>query len=296
MTTTTDKAESKPFLQTYFNAIAMIMGLIVVCALGWQFYKLEKISSSLATQSVGFKNEDEFNDAVANAFNKFVENKKRALAQEKLQKYTNAPATTANGKHIYGSSDARFTLVEFSDLECPYCKRFHDTPKQLVDASKGNVNWQWMHLPLGFHNPAAKDQAIASECVAEELGNRAFWAFLSDIFTLSRGNGQGVNNIVEVATDLGADKTKFLECMSSGRYENKIADHLQKAQSQGISGTPATVVVDNQTGKIQIVPGAQPPQAIMAVVGKLKAEAEEAAETPDGSTEPTATPILNPQG
>ena len=283
----------KPYFTSFaspFNVIILTIGIVFTALLGWQYFKLDQISKSLTNQSMAFKDEAEFNAAVAKAFNKFVDDKKKALTQEKLQKYTAAPSTVANGKHIYGSTDARFTLVEFSDMECPFCKRFHDTPKQIVDASKGNVNWQWMHLPLGFHNPAAKDEAIASECVAEELGNRAFWAFLGDVFSLSRGNGQGVANLSEVATDLGADKAKFLECISSGRFEDKVNEHVQKAQSQGIGGTPATVVVDNQTGKFQLVSGAQPAQALMAAIGKLKAEAEETAEDQNSSTAPQQDP------
>ena len=180
------------------------------------------------------------------------------------------------GKSIYGNVNARFTLVEFSDLECPFCKRFHETPKQLVDNSKGNVNWQWKHLPLGFHNPAAKRQAMAAECVREQKGNKAFWVFIDDVFQHSRGNGQGVPNLAALVEGVGADVDQVQECMSEGRYSDKIDQEAQQAANNGINGTPATFVVDNTTGKTQLLTGAQPPQAIMAAIRKMMAEQEEA--------------------
>ncbi|KGH30799.1 DsbA family protein [Comamonas testosteroni] len=285
----TSEPKAVQFRNAFINIFLPIFGLIIAGFLGWQLYKLNDITSSFGKgSSVSFKTEDEFNNAVAKAFNKIVEDKQKAMAQSKLQKFTAAPEFVPDGKHIYGSMDARYTLVEFSDLECPYCKRFHNTPKQLVDASKGNVNWQWMHYPLDFHNPAAADQAIASECISEQLGNRAFWAFLNDVFVQSRGNGQGVPNLAELATEIGADSNKFLECVGSGKYQQKIQEHMQKAAAQGIKATPATFVVDNHTGKMQLVAGAQPVQALMAAVSKLKAEAEEEAESQNGPGEQSA--------
>lgn len=286
----TNESKVVQFRISNLSIFLLALGMAITCFLGWQLYKLNAITNSFSGgSSVSFKTEDEFNSAVAKAFNKIVEDKQKAMAQTKLQKYTAAPEFVPDGKHIYGSIDARYTLVEFSDLECPYCKRFHNTPKQFVDASKGNVNWQWMHYPLDFHNPAAADQAIASECISEQLGNRAFWAFLNDVFVQSRGNGQGVPNLTDVATEIGADSGKFMECISSGKYQQKIQEHMQKAASQGIKATPATFVVDNQTGKMQLVPGAQPVQALMAAVSKLKAEAEEEAESQSNPADQRAT-------
>ena len=66
-------------------------------------------------------------------------------------------------KRLPMNPDAPVTLIEYSDFECPFCKRFHDTAKRLVDASEGQVNWVYRHFPLGFHNPGAQKQAEAAE-------------------------------------------------------------------------------------------------------------------------------------
>ena len=67
---------------------------------------------------------------------------------------------------IYGQADARFTLTEFADLECPYCQAYFPRLKQWIDANP-DVNWQWHHLPLPMHEPAATREALLAECAGE---------------------------------------------------------------------------------------------------------------------------------
>src|SRR3546814_8358742 len=55
-----------------------------------------------------------------------------------LSQWSAASDIEVKGRNIYGKADAEFTLVEFSDLECPFCKRFHDTPKSLVEQAGGD--------------------------------------------------------------------------------------------------------------------------------------------------------------
>lgn len=224
---------------------------------------------------ITFKNKAEFDAAVAESINKFVAQKQQADIEQKYALFQGASEKVEDGKHIYGDLGARFTLVEFSDMECPFCKQFHDTPKLIVDASKGNVNVQWKHMPLDFHNPAARKEALAAECIAEQKGNRGFWVFVNDIFYHSQGNGAGVADLASVATDVGADLDAFRECLSSGKYEDKVEADIQKAKNYGVNGIPATFVVDNQTGKSQHLGGAQPAQAIMAVMRKMMIESQQ---------------------
>jgi protein-disulfide isomerase len=67
---------------------------------------------------------------------------------------------------IYGKPDARFTVVEYADLECPYCRAYFPVLKHWIDANP-DVNWQWHHLPLSIHEPAATSEARLAECVGE---------------------------------------------------------------------------------------------------------------------------------
>jgi len=188
---------------------------------------------------------------------------------EILAPWGKASDSSKPGKHFYGKLDAEFTLVEFSDLECPYCKRFHDTPKQLVDQAGGKINWEWQHYPLAFHNPAAEKAAHAAECVAEEVGNQAFWAFTGEWFTRTSLNGQGYSDLDLLARELGSEPKTFKECMSSGRFKDKIKKQIEQGTALGVTGTPATVVVDNTTGRQVLVKGAQAPQALLQAIGQL---------------------------
>ena len=84
--------------------------------------------------------------------------------------------------HWRGSKNARFVLVEYSDFECPFCKRFHPTAQQLLDEYKGEIAWVYRHFPLTSLHAKAQKAAEASECVYEQRGDSAFWKFADLLF------------------------------------------------------------------------------------------------------------------
>ncbi len=92
----------------------------------------------------------------------------------------NMPAVTADD-NILGNENARIVLVEYSDFECPFCGRFHPTAKQVLDEFGDSVALVYRHFPLSFH-PNAQQAAEASECVAKEGGNEAFWSYADSLF------------------------------------------------------------------------------------------------------------------
>lgn len=250
-------------------------------ALGTEVTMLRAAIDELnAARGISFRDRSSFDAAVAASVNVLVEQRKRADTDALYARYEAAPETTEGGRHIYGNPTARFTLLEFSDLECPYCKQFHETPKQIVDASKGAVSWQWKHLPLDFHDPAAHKEAVASECIADQRGNRGFWAFVGEVFEHTRGNGQGVDLAV-VASRVGADLDALRECLASGRHDETVRADVALAQSHGATGTPATFVVDNTTGRSVLLGGSQPVQAFLAVMQKLAEEHQAAGSAED---------------
>lgn len=181
---------------------------------------------------------------------RYAENERLRIIAEKFKPYSNAEEYTAGGKHIYGSKDARFTLVEYSDIECPFCKRFQAIPKEVVDSSKGLINWEFIHFPLPMHNPVAFIEAQSTECVASLNGNRAFWVYLDELFLKSKGNGQSLTDIAQIAKGVGVDEKKFLDCVRTGKFKEIVQSAIDRGNDLGITGTPTTFIVDNLSGKI----------------------------------------------
>lgn len=92
-----------------------------------------------------------------------------------------APVTEAD--HIKGSLDAPIKIVEYSDYDCPFCSRFHDSMNQVVEQND-DVAWVYRHFPLDQLHPNARTIAQISECIAEAEGNDAFWTFTDGYFAL----------------------------------------------------------------------------------------------------------------
>lgn len=82
--------------------------------------------------------------------------------------------------HTRGADDATYTIIEYSDIDCPFCARFHTTMKEVV-GERDDVRWVYRHLPLPQLHPYAAMKAEASECVADQKGNDAFWTYLDAI-------------------------------------------------------------------------------------------------------------------
>ena len=128
----------------------------------------QKISALTAAKATAINSTDKhFAKEVTNVIESFIKQKQDQVVSKRYEEYGQAQQDAVDGKWIYGNAKARVTIVEFSDFECPFCKKFHSTPKELVDASNGNINWQWMHMPLSFHEPAASSEAEAAECIRQ---------------------------------------------------------------------------------------------------------------------------------
>lgn len=233
---------------------------------------IQKLTASVSVLAQKVSEPGDIQSQVVNALASIENTKIQQQIALKEKKFELASNNNNTDKWIYGDIGARFTLVEFSDTECPYCKRFHDTPKKIVDTLQGDVNWEFVNLPLGFHNPAAEAQAIAMECVGLLKGNKAFWMMTDSIFKHTRGNGQGVSDLTALALDNGVDKEEFKKCMASDVARQNVYDDINKAQKLGITGTPATFIVDNTTGKSQVLSGAQPPEAFLSVIRAMTAD------------------------
>ena len=94
----------------------------------------------------------------------------------------------SDSDHILGDKNAPVKIVEFSDTECPFCKRFHTTMQQVVKDSNGQVAWVYRHFPLDQLHSKARKEAEATECAAEMGGNEKFWAYLNRLMEVTPAN------------------------------------------------------------------------------------------------------------
>lgn len=171
--------------------------------------------------------------------------------------------------HIIGKANAKIVLLEYSDLECPYCKQFHPTMQQVVDTYGDKVAWVYRHFPLSFHANAQKE-AEAAECVNDLGGNDKFWKFIDAIYTRTTSNGTGfaLDALAPLAKEVGVDQAKFTDCLNSGKNTAKVQTDLTEGQAAGITGTPGTIIMVN--GKAQsIIPGALPFASIKTTIDSL---------------------------
>ncbi len=179
-------------------------------------------------------------------------------------------AEVKSDEHIRGDiNKADFVLVEYSDYECPFCKRFHDSMKQVMEEYGDKVAWVYRHYPLDFHQNAQMESE-AAECVAEQKGNDGFWKFTDEIYTKTASTGTSFtkDQLVNMATSLGINGSQMTKCMDDGKYTQKVKDDMANGVEVGISGTPGTVVIA-KNGKREIIPGALPYEQVKQIIDSL---------------------------
>ncbi len=157
--------------------------------------------------------------------------------------------------HIIGSLRAPIVLVEYADLECPFCKDYHPVVRQIIDDYKGQVAWVYRNFPLSFHLNAQKE-AEAAECVADLGGNSKYWKFIDTLYerTTSNGTGFALDKLAPLAKEIGVDQTKFTTCLNSGKFSQKVKNDLSEGQKINVTGTPSTIVMINGTAD-KTIPG-----------------------------------------
>jgi Na+/H+ antiporter NhaA len=134
--------------------------------------------------------------------------------------------------HIRGSEEASVTLVEYGDLECPYCGRAELVVRELL-ADFGDLRYVWRHLPLNDVHPHAQLAAEASEAAAAQ---GRFWD-MHDML-LANQDALELRNILNCAVELGLDMEKFKGHLRKRKGAARIAEDVESADLSGVSGTP----------------------------------------------------------
>jgi len=148
-------------------------------------------------------------------------------------------------EHLQGATGGPVKIIEYSDLECPFCKAFHFAMKELMTKYEpdGKIAWIFRDFPLDRH-PKAMPEAIAAECVAKFGGNDKFWQYVDQIFaTTPSNNGLDLAVLPKLATDLRIDKTKFQNCLDNNETKSIVDADYQNGLDIGVDGTPYVVMI-----------------------------------------------------
>lgn len=198
--------------------------------------------------------------------------------QDRAEEGTLAPDINAND-HVLGNPNAPIVIVEYSDFDCPFCKTFHDSMRQVMNkyGSDGKVAWVYRHFPIDSRHPSASYIAAASECVAELGDNEAFWSFTDQVF-----DGRSINELTDTsklsgyAESAGVSVADFEDCLDSERTTELVAQDYEDAINAGVTGTPYSFLM--VAGQQLPINGSQPFEYLDTNIENILSELE-AAET-----------------
>ena len=175
-------------------------------------------------------------------------------AEEALKKLS------AEGQPVRGNKKAKVTIVEFSDFQCPFCSRAHDTLVNVTKEYGDKVRVVYKNFPLNFHN-WAEPAAIAGECVFDQ-DEEAFWKVYDHLFAKQKDiKLENVKDqVLEAIKGTKVDVAKFNECYDGKKTKERVDKDMQDGQAVGVSGTPAFFI----NGRM--ISGAQPPEKFKELI------------------------------
>jgi len=163
---------------------------------------------------------------------------------------------------IEGNINADILVIEYSDMECPFCmKQFHETklPEQLLAQYGDKVAFAFKNS-RGVNHPGTEAKAIAALCAQKVDGNEAYIKFYKAIMSGSTNEGgvYDVSKLSEISTQIGLDTSAWQTCVDKKETAGIFAAQSSEAEKYGLSGTPGTLIYNTKTGKYDTISGAYP--------------------------------------
>jgi protein-disulfide isomerase len=149
---------------------------------------------------------------------------------------------------------APITIIEFSDYQCPFCKRAETVVDQVMKTYGDKIRLVFRHYPLPMH-PQARPAAEAASC-ANAQGK--FWDYHAKLF--ANQSALGEDKLKEYAKDVGLDSGKFDQCLAEKPFKAKIDEDVADGSKVGVNGTPAFFI----NGRM--LSGAQPFEKFKEVI------------------------------
>jgi len=238
---TNDPEEYVTFKRSHFYSVLVVLAFAVGLLLGYVLWgRGTTVTAAAPSQETANQPSDPVQEAPVTA----------------QPQYTRYDIPT-EGYPSLGPADAPITIVEFSDFQCPFCRRFHqETYSALLNAYPGQIRFVYRNLPLTSIHPNAMSAAIASLCANDQ---NVYWDYHDKLFsseTLSR------DIYIQYASELGVNVDDFSACLDSGAHDDYIAQDMDFALNLGVQSTPTFFV-----NGLAVV-GAQPLDTFQQIIDK----------------------------
>lgn len=244
-----EQEETFTFKRSHFYSVVTVFAFAAGILLGyvvWGFDLAEQVPVVVA-QANGPANEAPAADADGTAAEAPV------TEESQFTRYDVA----SDGFYGIGPEDAPITIVEFSDYQCPFCKRWHDEVYQpLLNEYPGQIRLVYRHLPLTSIHPDAFPAAEAAMCAGEQ---NAYWPFHEKLFS---SDTLGSSTYTQYAQELGLDMIAFETCIADRKYQAAVQADSDFAVNLGVRSTPTFFI-----NGLAIV-GAQPLDVFKQVIDK----------------------------
>ena len=244
-----EQVETFTFKQSHFYSLVTVLAFAAGILLGYVVWGFDSAGQTpvFVAQADGPANEA----PAQNAGGTVVE--APVTEQPQFVRYD----VESEGFYGIGPEDAPITIVEFSDYQCPFCKRWHDEVYQpLLNAYPGKIRLVYRHLPLTSIHPDAFPAAEAAMCAGEQ---NAYWPFHEKLFSSTT---LGNSTYIQYAQELGLDITSFETCIDDNKYQEAIQADSDFAVNMGVRSTPTFFI-----NGLAIV-GAQPLDIFKQVIDK----------------------------
>lgn len=206
-------------------ASIIFAGVLIAAAL---FYTGYNYSSAVKTTDLDAK--------IEAGIENYFEEQQAAAAQANQPK--KVADISVDDDAVLGDPDAPVTIIEFSDYECPYCKRGYDVVQQIKEKyiDTGKVKFVYRDFPLSFHQNA-KNAAMAAECAGDQ---DKYYEMHDQIFENQKKITE--TDLKVYAEDIGLNMTTFNDCFDNETHADEIQADFEAGREYGVTGTPAFFV------------------------------------------------------
>ncbi len=227
-----------------------------------------------SSDSVGLRQELEAVKTDLEAIKKQMGELQKQLAQRQAPPDPAAPVTMSVGDGpALGSADAPITIVEFSDYQCPFCKRHFANTLSALQAGyidTGKVRYVFRDFPLDSIHPYARKAAEAARCAGDQ---GKFWDMHDMMFANQGALMQ--DNLKRFARDMKLEGDAFDACLDGGKYAKTVEADVAAGSAAGVTGTPKFFIGKAKSDGMMaavVIKGAQPVAAFSQVIDRLLEE------------------------